>query len=229
MEGIWRQWWRLGGAAGIIFVVLFLIGVGLQADEPLYDDSIEDIRAYWVDDGQQYLIGDYLIGVGFAFFFLPFLVSLRSMLGRVEGGVQVWSRVAFAAAIIALIWGAASSFFTGTLAFGDYAKTAGEAELRLLMNLGYYSFSSGLSMTFAVFVLATSLVIYQTGVVWRWVAGLGAIVGILGTLGPLGVLSANPESFFDALAFVALIGVMVWVLLVSVGMLMRQEEPPQTA
>lgn len=108
MDSVMRQWWRLGGAGAILFIILVAVSFGLQIDAPTYDDPIDDIRAYWVDDGQQYLIGDYLFGIGFAFLFLPFIVSLRALLGRAEGGVNLWSRVAFLGAILVIIWGATS-------------------------------------------------------------------------------------------------------------------------
>ncbi|HWC29764.1 MAG TPA: hypothetical protein VG845_06755, partial [Dehalococcoidia bacterium] len=95
-SSIMRQWWRLGGISGILFLVLFLIGGSMQAEPPMYDDPVEEIRAHWVDEGGTYLTGDYIIGVGFILFFFPFLSALTSLLGNAEGGTRMWSRIAFA-------------------------------------------------------------------------------------------------------------------------------------
>ncbi len=220
-----RHWWRLGGAAGIVFVVLFAVGlVAFQFDVPLYDDPIEDIRAYWVDDGQQYLVGNYLIAVGFAFFFLPFIASLRAVLGRAEGGAQVFSRVTFAAGFLFLIWGAMSSFFWGTLAFGNFAAETNEETIRTLMHLDLYAFS-GIGLAVAILALASSLVIAQR----RWLAIPGVITGVLGTLSPLRTLSAESDSFFAILWLAMFPAILLYILLVSIAMLMSKEEPTETS
>ena len=41
MNGILNQWWRLGGAFGIVFIVLFIIaGFGFQGETTDLDDPI---------------------------------------------------------------------------------------------------------------------------------------------------------------------------------------------
>jgi hypothetical protein len=119
MNGILNQWWRIGGLLGIGFVVLFLIGgIALQGETPTYDDPIDEIRAYWEDEGDTYLLGDYLIGLAFLFGWIPLIVSLRALLGRAEGGPQLWSRVAFVGGVITLVFGAIAGLADGALAFG---------------------------------------------------------------------------------------------------------------
>ena len=52
MESLWRQWWRVGGAFGIAFAVLFIIGaIILQGEPPMRDDSVQEVRKYFQDDG----------------------------------------------------------------------------------------------------------------------------------------------------------------------------------
>ena len=86
-NGLFAQWWRIGGICGIVLVVLFVVGaIVLQGDTPTYDQSAAEIREFWADDGQRYLIGDYLIGIGFVIFFLAFLSALRGLLGGLRRG-----------------------------------------------------------------------------------------------------------------------------------------------
>lgn len=62
------QWWRLGGILGIGFIILFFVGgFALQGESPSYDDPITEVREYFTEDGDQYLIGDYILGLGFVF------------------------------------------------------------------------------------------------------------------------------------------------------------------
>jgi uncharacterized protein DUF4386 len=224
-----NQWWRLGGGLGIAFIIVFIIGgIILQGEAPLYDDPIEEIREYWVDDGQSYLVGDYLLGLGFLLLFLPFLVVLRELLGRAEGEPQILSRVAFTAGVIALIIGGASSFFWGALAFGDFAETASDDTLRTLMVLNNYGFTT-FALGIGTFVLAASLVIALTGVLWRWLGWLGIVVAVLGLIAPLGILSDDPEDIFDILGFLGFIGFAIWLLITSIGLWMRKEAPQTVA
>jgi hypothetical protein len=222
MNGFLQQWWRVGGALGAGWVVLFVVSVILQGEPPTYADPIEDIRAHWSDNGQTYLVGDYVVGLGFAFMLLPFLVALRSLLGLAEGSVQMASRTAFAAGVIAIVFGAASAIFWGAIALG-IDNLSDEALLAFMYASAYGS--SGWSLALAVLVLSGSLVIFRTAVLWPWLAYLGAVTGVLAVLGPLGVLNHNPEDVFDVLGSISYVGGALWILLTGIAMFMKKEEP----
>jgi len=224
MRTIWRQWWRLGGALGIAFVAIFIVGVVLQSEPPLFDDPIDEIREDWVNDGQQYLVADYLLGVSFALLYVPFLAALRELLGRAEGGATLGSRIAFIGGILLMAWAAWSSTFWGVLAFGDFAETASDETLRTLMTLDYYAVA-GMPFSFVVFVGGTSLVIALTGVLWRWLAYLGALEVVLSILAPLSILSARSDSLFDTIYVGSFLLLVLWILLVAIAMVARRSEP----
>ena len=224
MGGVWTQWWRLGGLAAILFVVTFIVGVALQSEPPLFDDPIDEVRADWASDGQTYLAADYVLGLAFVFFYIPFIVALRELLGRVEGRSYMWPRVAFIGALFFMLWAASASVFWGALAFGDFAETASDETLRTLMVLDYYAVS-GMPFTWVVFVGATTIVIWQTHVFSSWLIYLGLLESILAVLAPLAIFSANSDSFFDLIYFIAFFGVLLWILVIGIAMLRRQEEP----
>jgi hypothetical protein len=227
MNGILNQWWRMGGLLGIGFVVLFLIGViALQGETPTYDDPIDEIRAYWEDDGDTYLLGDYLIGLAFLFGWVPLIVTLRALLGRAEGEPQLWSRVAFVGGVVTLVFGAVAGVAMGALAFG--AENIDDASMQTLMYIGVYGFNN-LAFAAGLFMLAASLVIWQTGVLWRWTGVLGAVAGLLAVISPLGILDDSSEDVFDILGFIGFIGLALWVLAISICMLLKQEEPVAAA
>jgi MFS family permease len=227
MNGILNQWWRIGGLLGIGFVVLFLIGgIAFQGETPTYDDPIDEIRAYWEDDGNTYLLGDYLIGLAFLFGWVPLIVSLRALLGRAEGEPHLWSRVAFVGGVITLVFGAVAGLSTGALAFG--AENIDDASMQTLMYISLYGFNN-LAFAAGLFMLAASLVIWQTGALWRWTGVLGAIAGLLAVISPLGILDDNSDDIFDLLGFFGFIGLALWVLAISVCMLLKQEEPVAAA
>ena len=226
MEQLWSMWWRLGGLAAILFVAVFIVGVGLQNAPPLFDDPIEEVRADWVNDGQLYLVADYVLGLAFVFFYVPFIVALRGLLGWAEGSVEMWSRVSFVGAFAFLIWSASAGVFWGTLAYGDFAETASDETLRTLMALDYYA-TAGMPFTWVVFVGATSLVVWRTRILWSWLVYLGLVEVVLAVIAPLEILTEGSESLLDFVYLLAFFGIVLWILCVGIAMLTRKELPPE--
>ena len=120
----WTRTWRLGGVAGIIFVILVVIGFfAIPTDmPPVYDDPVEDIKAFFVENDTAYQIGDYIGGLGFVVFFLIFLVSLTRVLRSAEGSGGLWSVLALVGGLVALAIAGASSFFWSALALQAAAE-----------------------------------------------------------------------------------------------------------
>jgi hypothetical protein len=217
-----RQWWRLGGALGLIFVILFIIGVIVQGSTPMYDDPVDKIRQSWVDNGDTYLAADFILGIAAVVFYLPFLSALYALLGMAEGGPQIWSRAAFAGGIVGLITAATGGAGWGVLAMG--IGHLSDDSVLALMYLDAYA-SNFITLGFAVMILSSSLIILRTGVLWRWLAYLGFVVGVLGILTPLGILSYRTDDPLDFIGFAGFLGTFIWFLAVSLGMLMKKEEP----
>ena len=213
-------WWRTGGGAAIGFVIVFIAGVALQTAPPLMDDPVDEMRADWAADGQRYLVASYLLGLAFVVFFIPFVVALRGLLGRVEGGIEFWSRTMLFGAIATVLWSAWSSIFWGALAFGDFASEASDETLRTLSVLDY-SAVSGAPFAFAVFVGAASVVIAATAIVPRWIAGLGAVEFVVSVVAPLSILTESSESFLDVVYLVSFLLLPLWILVMGVAMLHR--------
>jgi hypothetical protein len=224
-----RQWWRVGGYFGIAFIVLFIVAVVVQevlaGGPPAYDEPVEEIRTFWEEEGQGFLIGDYLFSLTYLLFFLPFIVGLRALLGRAEGGGQIFSRVTMLAGILALaLLGAGTATWT-TLAFGAENLADDFVVGLMYMNAAAWSLTS---MPLGVLLLAASVVIFTTGVLWRWLAIFGAIVGILAIVAPLSILDDDPEGPLAFVGFIAFLGLAIWVLATSIGMILRKVEPVHT-
>src|SRR5687768_9979502 len=94
------NWRQIAGIAGILFVVLFIIGVFIPGDTPMYNDSGEEIAAWFADNSESYLLGDFITGLAFTLFYLPFLNGLYAALRLAEGEPPFWSRVALTAGIL---------------------------------------------------------------------------------------------------------------------------------
>jgi hypothetical protein len=224
MPNMLRQWWRLGGLSGLVFVVLFVVGVAIQHGVVAYDEPVEDIREFWVDSGQRYLIGDYVLGLTFTVFYIPFFIALTSLLRRAEGGEGIASRVAFVGALGALLWSASASVFWGALGAGDFAASASDETLVTLMTLDHYA-TAGQPFTFAVFIGAASYVVFRTRVLWRWLSYVGLAIAVASLLAPITILTGGTEDIWELFYTIAFLGFALWILLAAIAMTARRGPP----
>jgi hypothetical protein len=217
-----KQWWRLGGACGLAFIILFIVGILVQGETPTYGDAVDDVRAYWVDDGGTYLIGDFIVGLGFILFFFPFASALRSLLGLAEGGVQMFSRISFAGAVLFLALAGAEGAAWTSLAVGDFAENASDDTINLLMSLDMAG-SHFLPAALAIMALPAGLVIVQTRVLPVWLGALTLLYSVLAIISSLSVLADNPED--SPVGWIGFIGGAIWILITSIVMLLKKDEP----
>jgi hypothetical protein len=222
MNSLFRQWWRLGGVCGLAFIILFIIGVIVQGETPTYGDSVEKVRAYWVDDGETYLIGDFIVGLGFILFFLPFASALRSLRGVAEGGVQMFSRISFAGAVLFIALAGAEGAAWTSLAVGDFAENASDDTINLLMSLDMAG-SHFLPAALAIMALPSGLVMVQTRVLPIWLGALTLIYSVLAIVSSLSILADNPED--SPVGWIGFVGGAIWILLTSIVMVTKKDAP----
>lgn len=117
----------------------------LQGDTPVRSDSVESIRQYFVDDGTKYLVGDFMIGIAFFIFFIPYLIALRWFLGSAEGTPAIWSWMAFAGGLLSTVLGFVSGIFWGALALGlEDNPEMDDSTIRLMMDLNAIGFAGAM-------------------------------------------------------------------------------------
>jgi hypothetical protein len=228
-HGTWQQWWRAGGVFGILFVILFFIGpIAMTGDTPVRQDSIEDIRAYFEDDGDLYRVGDYIGGIAFIFFFLPYLVILRWVLGSGEGYPPIGSWLTFVGGVALLVIGGTGSVFFGALAIAaddpDIYSQIDDSSIRTLIEMNAYAFT-GFTFTMSLFVGSASVVILRTGVLWRWLAAPGLLAAVLLVIAAAWPIDGDDEGLIGSLGFVGAPLTMLFIILSSINMLMMKEEP----
>ena len=196
---------------------------------PDFDSPIEEIRTYFTDDSTQYLVGDYLIGLGFVLLFLPFVVTLRGLLGLAEGGANIWSWLAFTGGLLMVAIGFAISAAAGALALGAATHPeVSDSSLRTFMYLDAYGFST-FTLSSALLLFPASVVIFTSGVLWRWLALLGVAAGILVVIGAAWVIDGDQEGALGYILLSGVIGLALWVLLVSLNMILKRELPARRA
>jgi len=201
------RWASLGG---ILYVVLFVIGVILMFDgEPSSDASPAKVIAYYSKSSHRdkIAIGWIIAGLGI-FFFLWFLSSLRRTVRRLEGddgfltglttiGGAIYATLAFA--------GIAVNMGIRTMSDDTYHHTVYPGLIHAADDAGYVLHATG-GAGAAAMIIAATLAGMRAGAIPTWAGWLGVIAGILA----LGSIIFLPQ---------AAIG--LWILIVSGGMFIR--------
>jgi len=220
LPGVGLSWRQLGGVAGIVGVVLFVVGILMQGDAPMMNDSVADTQAWYADNGEMYLVADFVIGIGVIVFLLPFFIVLRSVLAAAEGGQAHWSQLAFYGALLFIVLGGAGASFQAPLALTD--GEIDEAVVPALQSASFYVFGS-LSLAMLPFFLGIAMVIKGAGVFWGWLAWLTLALAVVALVSSAAPIEADPEGALSMIGFVSFIGLGVTILLLSVGLLSNRE------
>ena len=176
-QTVWLERWAPVG--GIAFVVLMVVGSMLISDVPAPDASAREIAGYLADGGNhtRNIIGAYLWVLG-AGAFLWFLVRLRNDIRRAEGGTGSLSTLAFGAGVaFAAVWTVSAAGFAAV----PYAIELRDAPIsdpdlvRVLPALGRLLLLHGGGFTGLLVLLATSVAIFKTGFLPRWLAWIGIV------------------------------------------------------
>jgi hypothetical protein len=203
---------RWAALSGIVFVALMLGGAAFVTDVPEADASAREISGYLTDSGNhtRNIIGAYIWVLG-GLAFLGFLSGLRSVLRRAEGDPGTLSSVVFGAGVVfTAVW----SVSAATLAAVAYAVEFSDAPVsnpdlvRVLPQLGSLLLLLGGGFAGILLVAATSILVFRTGVLPRWLAWLGI---------PVAIALVFPVTYMNILPFVG------WVLVASITLLRRQE------
>ncbi len=221
-RGFLDNTWKLGGAAGIAFVVLFFAGIVSQGDAPGYGDNITDVRAFYVDHANQFGVGDFITAFAAVFLFLPFAAGLRAALASADRSDGFWPRVAYAGATFFVVFGGTSSVFMGAAALTEL-KDIDDSTLRFMVGADTYGFAAA-GVALGLMDAATAVVILRTGVFRRWLGFLALVAAVLSVPGGLAVLEHDGHSVISALQLLGLLGSALLVVSLSISMLRRKDE-----
>jgi hypothetical protein len=200
-------WGKVGAVAGVLFVVLLVVGSGLVlGDLPEDDATAQELTDFWSDSGNQVsvIVGTYLLIVG-ALAFLAFMATVRSRLMAAAGdGGDVLTAVAFSSGVVftAMLIAAAGAFglIGATQKFGTDFPLPGEDTLRIVPTFGYLFLLVGGALATSLAIASTSWAILRTGAFARWLAWLGFLAAIV---------------VLFAVVFLPLIALPIWVLAAS--------------
>jgi hypothetical protein len=208
---------------GLGWFALFAVGaIILQGEPPAYNAPLAEVRQFFTDNSTRFLIGDYLAGLAFLLLFLPFAVGFRSLLGAAEGEPQIASRLVLVGGLATVVIGDTATVFQDTLALGAANPELQDTTVRAFLYANAAAIAA-IGLPAALFTFAASVVIWTTGVLWRWLAVVGLLAGVLLTIGTAFPVAGDPTGPLWTIRFLSFIALAVFVVSASIGMLLRAE------
>ena len=205
-----RRWAAL---SGIVFVVLMLVGAAFVERCAEGRRVRSEIASYLTDSGNhtRNIIGAYLWVLG-GLAFLGFVTGLRSVLRRAEGDPGTLSNLVFGAGVVfTAVWSVSAAAIASVayaVEFSD-ARVSNPDLVTVLPSLGGLLLLLGGGFAGILLLAATSILVFRTGVLPRWLAWLGIVVAV--------------SLVFDV-AYMNILPLVGWVLVASIAMLRRREE-----
>jgi hypothetical protein len=177
-----RDFWT--PTAGILAAITFLVGVVMVSNSPDSDDNNAQIIAWYADHGHRVtvIIGAFILAFC-GLFLLWFAAGLRQRLREAEGPEGRLSNVALGGAVLCI-----GMFWVGSalLAAIPAGESLGGANALTVSDVGRYLPQAGFGaiLLFSMFgaiamIDATSVVIWRTDVLPRWLGGLGFVCGVV--------------------------------------------------
>ena len=209
------SWWeRWSAASGVVSVVLMAVAFAVAGSSPDSGDPEAKIASYLTSNSNQNQnFVAFFVFVAGILFMLVFLSVLRARLAAAEGSSGGLAPLAFGSGVAsAALWIVSVSFFVAPLAVADDRGALGaRADLYALSNDAGYLLWVGAVVLGALVVWATSAVAFKTGVLPRWFAWVGVVVGVICLL---------------AIFFIPAFVYWAWILVASILLLRRREGAP---
>jgi hypothetical protein len=203
----WQRWAPL---AGVVAVVLWVIGILLDPGIPdLFVATGQEWLAFVSGNAGGILTSRLLLLIG-DFLFILFLGTLRTRLSAVEAEPRHWTAIAFGGgtATAAMLIGTSTPVLAAAAAADGLEPSAAQA-----LGVVEYAFFVGAEIAGAVLLVATGMLAIRTAVLPTWLGWASLVVALLMliVIGPIGFIAI-------------VIGLPLWVLVVSI-LLWRRGEP----
>jgi hypothetical protein len=205
-----RSGLRWGGISGIVFVVLFVVAFLMTTDTPDGNASNREWLKYFRDSGNRRMqvIGALIFAVA-VLAFLLFLGVLRERIRNASAGGEWIATTAFASGIafvaMVAVFALGQASVAAGVQFGDSPVPRDADIMRTFTSLGFGAMLVFGAASAGLLVITTSVAGGRAGLISRWLAVTGYVVGVIVIVGGL--------IFFPFVLFV------LWVLALSIVML----------
>ena len=212
---------RLAAWSGLGFAVLILFATFVPGTTPPgLDDSASKVANYFADKHDQLVIGNVANTIATLLATL-FLVGVYSLLrGNDQTGRDPWALVGLVGAILV------GAIVTVGQGMSSLAILHGDAlgEVKFLSDLAIELFTLA-GILIAINLVGFSMAIQRSGVLPKWIAGLGFLTAAVGAIGSLS--AGTSSDVLNLLGFAAFLLFTLWV--VSVAVVMLRPAPASTA
>jgi hypothetical protein len=219
------QWWRLGGLAGLLFVVLTVITVFIPFTTPAADLPTSEIVRAVVDDRTNLLAFGCILGIAAAVF-MVFTAALYSVLRLWEGNGGGPSVIVLAGGIgTSMILVLSQAVLVATIYAAD--RDADPAAIRALFELATPLYTSS-ALMLTLFLAGTAFSLIPSRVLPRWLGWTAAALAVAFVVSLFSIFSrAEGGGFLGVFFFVGELGLVVWILTTSIIMLLRARKIPR--
>jgi hypothetical protein len=197
------RWERLAPLTGIVFAVLLFASFAIPGTPPSADDSTAKVVHYWSTHDTENIIAA-LVGAVAVVFFIWFASSLRSAIMEAEGGTGRLAAIVYGGAVIVATGASVAVGFAFAAADSVGDVPAAVTQTLSVLNIDtFLFFSAGI----AVFWFGTAFATFKTRVLPVWLAWVSMVLAIVA---------------FTPAALAAVLGFLIWVIIVSVLLYRRQ-------
>jgi hypothetical protein len=214
--------WRISGAAGLLFVALSLVASVTNVQPPTYDQDPATFAAWFAENGQRFRTGHFIAGVAFLLFYFPFYAGFCERLRHAEGVPAIWSRVAWAGAIMSPAAGTASGSFIVSAALLGGRVSPEAAAFGAAGSFYAYVVSGALS---GIVMVAAAIVILRTRVFSQWLGWAGVLVGSAAILGSATLVENTPTGLFATINAFAWLAYFLWIAVLSIELIRVRDIP----
>lgn len=201
------RWGRFGAVCGIVFAVLFTLGMILP-DLPGGGAAPETVTEFYADSGNRttIIIAAYILAIaGIAF--LAFVTSLHRGLRSVEGSAGSLSTLALGGGVVfvAMLYVTSTTWATVPAGVEIGGEAAPSAEIPVwLAQIGYGSLLLHGMFAAIVMIVSTSVLTLRVAILPRWMAWTGFVCAFILLFGVM---------------FLPMIALPIWTIAASIAML----------
>jgi hypothetical protein len=205
------KWEQYGALAGLVFVVLVVVGAFIAGAPPSPDDSVRKIGEYYTNHTGAIKAGAFLTGLAVVAF-LWFLGSLWSTLRRSEDTRRL-ATIATGGGIVAVVLAVAAFALNATVAVALNSRDAVQG-----VNPKFIYLLAGViggmgNFGVAVLVAATGVAILRTRVFPAWLGGPSVVLAVGWIVA--GYIVATDNGVIFTVGFIVFLVWLVWILLIS--------------